>query len=99
MGDKPRSFRPFDVLRLPDYGGCRGFRVWMVEAVCLGGLGQEGGYRLRPLDRTLVADPLFVPCQLLELNDSLEVIRPHCPRCGYEEAPIADQPAEGGSQG
>ena len=77
MSDNPR-YTVGDIVRLKANDMVRGFRVWKVNAVCLGGVGQESNYQLAPLDKTQGGDDTvakrdcLVPCWLLETHPGIE---------------------------
>jgi len=64
--DKAMQVKVGDVYRLPAYNG--GYRAWKVDGVFLGGVGQESGVGLRPLDRAEPGDTgrLLVPLEILD---------------------------------
>ena len=63
-------------VRMPNYQGAGGYRVWYISAHCLGGCGEEGFYKLVPLD----VDPqhntleVLVPCVMFDLHPLIEVV-------------------------
>ena len=65
-----QRFAVGDVIRMPNYPTCGGFRCWKVVGEHLGGEAQEGTYELVPLD---VWDnkPVQVPCVMLETHPGL----------------------------
>lgn len=76
MSDNPR-YTVGDIVRLKANNMVRGFRVWKVNAVCLGGVGQESNYQLSPLDKTQGGDDTatrdcLVPCWMLETHPGIE---------------------------
>ena len=76
MSDNPR-YTVGDIVRLKANNMVHGFRVWKVNAVCLGGVGQESNYQLSPLDKTQGGDDAatrdcLVPCWMLETHPGIE---------------------------
>jgi len=65
-----QRFRVGDIIRMPHYATCGGFRCWKVIAEILGGVKQEGTYQLQPLD---VSDneTIQVPCLILESHPEI----------------------------
>ncbi len=66
MSESP-SFTVGDIIRIPNYDTCKGYRVWKVIGVYLGGLKQEGTYELFPLDVS-ENKTIQVPCIMLETH-------------------------------
>ncbi len=60
-----------DIIRVPNYDTCKGYRVWKVVGVYLGGLKQEGTYELFPLDVS-ENKPIQVPCIILETHPGIK---------------------------
>jgi|GEM_PF-6187016 len=69
-----------DIIRLRENHLLRGFRVWKVTAVVLGGLGVEDHYQLMPLDLLPGGDDTtgnhqsLVPCWMLETHPGIEKV-------------------------
>ena len=65
-----QEFKAGDVIRMPHYPTCGGFRCWKVTGVYLGGVKEESTYGLLPLDVS-GTDPLHVPCLMLESHHDI----------------------------
>jgi hypothetical protein len=67
-----QRFTVGDVIRMPHYPTCGGFRCWKVIGEHLGGVKQEGTYELLPLD-VVGNEAVHVPCLMLETHP--EIVR------------------------
>lgn len=67
---KSPSFTVGDIIGIPNYDTCKGYRVWKVIGVYLGGLKQEGTYELFPLDVS-ENKAVQVPCIILETHQGI----------------------------
>ena len=68
-----QRFRIGDVIRIPHYPTCGGFRCWKVMAETLGGVKQEGTYNLQCID-VHENETIQVPCIILETHPGIQRI-------------------------
>lgn len=67
-------FKPGDVIRIPNYPTCKGFRVWMIKDVTLGAQGQENTVGMVPLDKSENGVWINVPMIMLETHGGIELV-------------------------
>ena len=71
--NRDNGFRVGDTIRMPHYETIGGYRVWLVQGVHLGGLFQEGTYRLKCVD-VHDNETIHVPCIILETHPEIELV-------------------------
>lgn len=60
-------FNVGDVIRLPNYTTCGGYRCWKIVGIHLGAVKQESTYELIPIDVDANQE-IQVPCIILDMN-------------------------------
>jgi len=69
-----QGFAVGDVTTIPNHETVKGYRIWRVEGIHLGGVEQESTYHLRSVDWDDNAE-IHVPCIILETHPNIELVQ------------------------